>query len=141
MKDFHDLESRIPSIGSGQMSLQDIKKISVENASENEAISHAIKAITMLATRVMTVDACIDIMRKREPFSGLDRVFERMQMYVQALSDDCLKVYEFCVADNVLACMESDIDDQNEDDIFDDPLPNQVNLAADPEEVYGHKGN
>lgn len=121
------------------MSLLDLEKMSVETATEKEAMSRAIKAITMLTTRVMTVDACIDIMRQRKPFSGLDRVFERMLMHVQALTDDCLKVYEFCIADNVIACQEYEKDEHNDEDDLDDPLAEQVDVAAEPEEDYSRK--
>lgn len=99
------------------MSVMDLEKMTVETASMKEAIPRSIKALTILLTRITTVDACIEIMRRRDPFSKIDRPFEIMQRLIGELTAECLRVYEFCVADNVLAIQDFDKEDTNPEDL------------------------
>lgn len=137
MRNFFDLESSIPSIGSGPISIEDLQQMTVETASEKEALSRAVKAITILFTRIMTVDSCIGTMRTREPFSGLDKVFERILTNLHFIEEDCLRIFEFCVAENVIACQTNDKVDYNDEDDLHDPRSSDIDIAADAPEPYG----
>ena len=126
MKGYEYLSSRLPHIGASPVSKSDIDRMAIETASDKEAISKSILAITMLITRVMTVDSCIDIMRRRDPFAKLDRAMDDMQRLCSELTAQCMMVYEFCIADNVL-----DLQD------IDEHFSGDVDVAADMEESYG----
>ena len=126
MKGYEDL-SRFPTFGDGPMSIMDLEKMTVETASMKEAIPRSVKAVTILLTRIATIDACIDIMRRRDPFSKIDRPLEIMQRLLGELTAECLRVYEFCVADNVLAIQAFDKEDTNpEDPDYDDPETSEI---------------
>lgn len=135
MKDYEFLSSGRRVDGARPMSNLDFRMMSTETASRKEAVSKAVEAITMLATRIVTVDACIGIMKKRAPFASLDRSMAKMSRLCEELTEECMKVYGFCITDNVLAMLDCDKDERNpEDDVY-----NGVDLAADAPGDYGGK--
>lgn len=131
MKGYESLSSG-QAVGVRPMSDLDFKMMSKETASRSEAVSKAIEAVTVLLTRIMTVDACIDIMRRRDPFAKIDRPMSNLSRLCAEMTAECLKVYEFCVADNVLAIQTSDKDESNPEDLEDG-----VDVAADQIQPYG----
>lgn len=130
MKGYESMSSTFSRIGDKPMSDIDIQIMSAETAGK-EAISKAIEAITLLTTRVMTVDSCIDIMRRRVPFSKLDRAMDNMQRLCTELTAECMQVLEFCIADNVIAIQNNDKDEDPQE-----AIRSCVDIAADPPQEY-----
>ena len=127
MKGYEHLASNIRRTGSPDISKADLDALAVETASGKLAVSRSIQAVTMLITRVMTLDACIDLLRSRSPFSGMDRAMDNMRRLCTELTAQCLEVYECCVADNVIAIQEDA--EQKTDPLHD--------MAAEPPKPYG----
>lgn len=133
MKDFESLSSPIRRMGDRPLSDQDFNVLQREIATRNEAISKSIEAITILMTRIITVDACIDLLSNRAPFSSLDRAMDTMKRLCAELSAQCMEIYEFCVTDNVISIQYDGKSLAPQDD--------NVDMAADKEAPYGKNAN
>lgn len=128
MKNFDDIESKTPPVGVNPISRKDVDLMAMSMASIREAIPPSIQAITMIASRVAALDACVDLLRDRSPFAALGQVLDKIQKNIQEINKDCLKIYEFCIVENMLECQDKYSDGF-------DPL--SVDIAADPTEHYG----
>lgn len=99
---------------SSPMSAEDLVVLACDTAHEDYVMPDYLKAVAILANKVAALDASVSLLRHREPFAPFDRLFTDMEGAIEQLTRDCMSLFEFATANNVLEVLDQGFDNQEE---------------------------